>query len=301
MHRFRRMEQPAPASMDLAGPGGMLYEALLYSFANGATDETASPGASTVAHDIRRSWFDAAGVLVCRPAEGVRGRFAVALKGGHNDEHHNHNDVGSFVVALDRCAVLLDAGGEVYTSRTFSSRRYESQALNSFGHPVPRVAGAMQRTGVEACARVLKTEFCEAQDTIVFDLRPAYDVPGLEQLQRTFVYSRQDGGSLIVEDRVRFAAPQVFETALITLGNWRREGDMLVVTDGDAVVQVRLLVTGSDFDVQETIIRENMQTSVPPKRIAVVLRQPVTAAQVTQIIMPVAEAAVGGPGHPARV
>ena len=40
--------------------------------------------------------------------------------------------------------IALDAGGEDYTSRTFSSRRYESQALNSFGHPVPRVAGAMQ-------------------------------------------------------------------------------------------------------------------------------------------------------------
>lgn len=31
--------------------------------------------------------------------------------------------------------MLADPGSEVYTSRTFSDKRYESNVLNSFGHP----------------------------------------------------------------------------------------------------------------------------------------------------------------------
>ena len=279
------LEELDPA-VELAGPGGMLCEALVCSFPNASTEGAGQPAAAMVRRDALRSWFDDAGVLICRPDTGVRGRFAVALKGGNNGEHHNHNDVGSFVVAVDKHAVILDAGGEVYTARTFSARRYESQALSSFGHPVPRVAGALQRTGADACARVLRTEFRDAQDTIAFDLRPVYDVAGLEELQRTFVYSRQDGGSLTVQDTVRFSAPQAFETALITLGDWRREGDTLIVTAGDVAVRIRLAVTGSDFDIQESIIREEMRTPAPPRRIALVLRQPVTVAQVTMTITP---------------
>jgi hypothetical protein len=43
--------------------------------------------------------------------------------------------------------VLLEPGVETYTARTFSRRRYESQLLSSFGHPVPVVAVKLQRTG----------------------------------------------------------------------------------------------------------------------------------------------------------
>jgi hypothetical protein len=63
--------------------------------------------------------------------------------------------VGSFVVAVAGDTPLLDPGSEVYTARTFSARRYESQVLNSYGHPVPLVAGQLQRTGRKAEARVL--------------------------------------------------------------------------------------------------------------------------------------------------
>ena len=98
--------------------------------------------------------------------------------------------------------------------------------------------------------------------------------------------SRSAGGSLTVQDTVRFASPQSFETALITLGSWRRAGDALIVSDGAAVVRIGVAVAGGDFDIHEEIIRENMRTPVPPKRIAVVLHQPVIAAQVTLTITP---------------
>ena len=42
--------------------------------------------------------------LALREAIGDENGLAVSIKGGHNAEHHNHNDVGSFVVVVgDRC------------------------------------------------------------------------------------------------------------------------------------------------------------------------------------------------------
>ncbi|MDB6028847.1 MAG: hypothetical protein JWM68_5070, partial [Verrucomicrobiales bacterium] len=52
--------------------------------------------------------------------------------------------------------VLVDPGSEVYTGRTFSSNRYESDVLNSFGHDVPVVAGKLQSAGAKHRAIVLR-------------------------------------------------------------------------------------------------------------------------------------------------
>ena len=59
-------------------------------------------------------------------------------------------------------------------------------------------------------------------DTLVLDLRAAYDVKALRKLERTFVFSRGGGGSLTVTDEVAFDTPQSFGTALITFSEWKR-------------------------------------------------------------------------------
>ena len=103
-----------------------------------------------------RNWFDVAGILIARLGPGVEPPFGAAFKGGHNAEHHNHNDLGSLVVVHDGHPYLLDPGNEVYTRRTFSPQRYESKVLNSYGHPVPVVAGKLQQPGRQAQAKIHK-------------------------------------------------------------------------------------------------------------------------------------------------
>ena len=232
-----------------------------------------------------RDWFDVAGILISRPAPGSACRMGVALKGGHNAEHHNHNDVGSYVVvAGDRC-VILDPGGEEYTARTFSARRYESKLLNSFGHDVPRVAGQLQRTGAEARAKVVKTEFTDAADTLVLDITSAYAVPDLEKLERTFVYSRAGTGSLTVTDHAAFKTPQAFGTALITLGKWKRAGDdRLIVEDANQAVSVAIDSKGAKVDIASDEIHEN--APVTPTRIGIDLAEPAKEVVITLTITP---------------
>ncbi len=277
---LRSWEQIDPVSA-----GSSLYQSMMYSFPNSASlslpAQNASKGPGI------RSWFENAGVLICRPARSSASSLAVALKGGHNNEHHNHNDVGSFVVVSGDRPLLLDPGGEVYTARTFSSRRYESNVLNSFGHPVPLVAGKLQRTGRQALGRVVHEDFSEDNDTLVLDISSAYDVPELEKLHRKFVYSRQGSGSLTVTDEVIFSEPCDFGTALITFDKWQQlSGSSLMIRDQDKALRVDIEVTGADFKIQPETIEEDLSGRRLPTRLGINLTKPVLRAVVCLTIRP---------------
>ncbi|HLA84720.1 MAG TPA: heparinase II/III family protein [Thermoguttaceae bacterium] len=234
-----------------------------------------------------RDWFDKAGVLICRPASESTRSLGVALKGGHNAEQHNHNDVGSFVVALAGHATLVDPGSEVYTRRTFGSRRYESGVLSSWGHPVPRVAGQLQRPGRRAAAKALSTEWTDDADTLVLDLRTAYDVESLKKLTRSFVYSRRGAGGLEVTDRVAFERPEAFGTALITFDSWKRTGpNMLRIGTGEAAVDARIDTGGEPFDIDAKPIEEDLPEKRLPTRLGIDLARPVDRATIRLTIRP---------------
>jgi len=272
------------------GPTNGLLELGLLGFANSASGRPAA----AAPRQEPRDWFADAGILICRPAPGNPNAMGVALKGGHNAEHHNHNDVGSFVVALGGRTPLVDPGSEVYTARTFDSRRrYESKVLNSFGHPVPRVAGRLQQTGRQAAAKVLKTSFTDKADILVLDISSAYAVKDLKKLQRTFVFSREGSGSLTVTDEVEFASPQPFETALITFDKAKPgPGDALLVGDGAGAVKVSIAVTGTrPFRLGSESIQEDLPEGRIPTRWAVELAEPVTSATIRMTITPAARKA----------
>ena len=101
-----------------------LFEEEMHDFAT-------EPDGDTVYNDIE--------VFISR-----RGRYFGALKGGHNGENHNHNDVGNFVVYKDGAPVIIDVGTLEYTKKTFSSERYTIWALQSSFHNLPEIGGMME-------------------------------------------------------------------------------------------------------------------------------------------------------------
>jgi hypothetical protein len=265
------------------GPSKQLPALALYGLPNSAT---AVPVATTEIARPLRDYFQQAGILISRSGEGPSA-FAVAMKAGHNAEHHNHNDVGSFVVALGAATPLLDPGLETYTARTFSNKRYDSNVLNSFGHPVPRVAGQLQRSGREAAGRVLKADFTPTVDTFAIDLRACYDVPSLKRLLRTFTFSREGRGSLTIVDEATFAQPQTFETALVTYSPWKETGiNRLVVGEGPDAVAVELSGGGIPIAIEATSIKENLPNNRVPTRLGLSLAKPTTRAEITLTITP---------------
>jgi hypothetical protein len=267
------------------GPSSRLFTLGLHGFENSASRVAAAERSAP--EQPLREWFPDAGILICRPRPGSKHALGVALKGGHNAEHHNHNDVGSFVVALAGKTPLVDPGSEVYTARTFSGKRYESGVLNSFGHPVPLVAGKMQAGGRSAAAKVLKAESTDEQDVLVLDLRTAYQVEGLKTLNRTFIFSREGTGHLTVTDEVELAAPQSFGTALVTFSDWQDPSpDRLVVGSGPAAVEIEVDAGGKEYAVEAEKIEEDLPGGRIPTRIGINLSEPVTAATLTLSITP---------------
>ena len=285
----RRYSLGADPTADRAmiSPAGRLAQAMIRSFPNSTT---AIPRGKASAGPGIRTWFDKAGVLICRPKPKSKCLIGVALKGGHNGEHHNHNDVGSYVVVAGKTPVLVDPGAEVYTARTFSSKRYVSGVLNSLGHPVPRIAGKLQQSGRSAKGVVVKTNFTDDADTLVLDIRSAYakKTPQLTKLNRTFIYSRAAAGSLTVRDEAAFSKAASFETALITLGKWVRSGrNAIIVRDGGQSLRVEIDTGGASYDIRAEQIKEDVTAKTLPTRIGIALKAPVTEAKVTLKITPV--------------
>lgn len=269
-----------PSELDPLGglTNYMATEALLWMF---RSRDPYHPVRAAVAPALR-DWFSEAALLICRPGADTRRRFSATLLGGNNGVNHNHNDLGSFTVVVDGRTLILDPGMEIYSYRTFSAQRYESKLLNSFGHPVPRVAGQLQEAGAQYRARILASEFTETKDRMVLDLREAYAVPTLVRLEREFVYDRSGDGSLTITDRFEFTAPAEFETALITLGTATRHGNKLHLIQEASALTVEASAESAELDFSEVTIDQTPH----PRRIGIGCRGLMQAGSITLVIRP---------------
>ena len=120
------------------------------------------------------SWWPAIEVMAARSQSGSADGLYLAAKGGHNDESHNHNDVGNFIVYLNGRPVLIDAGSQTYTAKTFSSRRYELWNNQSAYHNLPTINGVMQRQGGEFSAGRIQYENGDRHAQLRLDIAGAY-------------------------------------------------------------------------------------------------------------------------------
>ena len=113
----------------------------------------------------------------------------VVIKGGHNDESHNHNDVGSFMIYVDGKPVIVDAGNMVYTRKTFSAERYSLWNTRSMYHNVPLIGeDGEQRDGKEYRATGIRWD----RETLILHLEDAYPgALGVRELVREAGF--QDG------------------------------------------------------------------------------------------------------------
>lgn len=109
-------------------------------------------------------------------------RYCFATKAGDNDEPHNHNDIGSFILAAEDDQILCDLGAGEYTRQYFDPEtRYSFLCNSSLGHSVPIINGCAQKEGKQYCGTMRR----EADD-VVLSIAHAYDVPALSALERRF-------------------------------------------------------------------------------------------------------------------
>lgn len=224
---------------------------------------------SRPAHRLADSHLDCLGV-----AKLSGGGVTVGAKAGHNEEHHNHNDVGAFVVHRGHTFFVTDPGAPVYSSRTFSERRYESVYTSSRGHSVPVVAGQLQSPG-KRFSGSLTVEGLGGQGAKVIriEMAGAYDVAALSALTRTITL--EPDGRIELADRVVWSsAPGQIEDVFITTlpAAVCADGSAVRIDGGgDGVAELKSIDTPGQFRV------EDMPESLEESRSGALLRRIVFA------------------------
>jgi len=143
-----------------------------------------------------QAWLPATGVLTARQRGGSSQGLFLAAKAGNNGESHNHNDVGTFIIAADGRPLLIDVGVGVYTRQTFGPDRYEIWTMQSSWHSVPEVDGFAQAPGREYAARRVQGLLSASGAELSMDLAGAYPAAaGIRSWRRVIRLDRSGTGA----------------------------------------------------------------------------------------------------------
>lgn len=120
---------------------------------------------------LKNVWVNDVQLLAARSTNGLY----LATHGGHNAEHHNHNDVGDFIVYANGDPLIIDVGRGNYTARTFSPNRYELWFTQSQYHNLPIVNGLGEMAGRAYAAKNVNHITTEKNSLLSMDISSAYN------------------------------------------------------------------------------------------------------------------------------
>jgi hypothetical protein len=165
---------------------------------------------------LQDQYFPAVAWLVIRSNDDRGNQWEFAAKAGHNEEHHNHNDVGSYLVHINGERMILEIGAPEYVKAFFRAEtRYQFLAARSLGHSVPLINGVEQPTGAAFRGEVLEQSITPQQAIFTLDFTRAYPPEaGLVRGVRRFVFNKS-AGALSVTDDFQLARTDALETAII--------------------------------------------------------------------------------------
>jgi hypothetical protein len=162
------------------------------------------------------AFFPSLGVWVVQGRDRNGRLWELAAKAGHNAEHHNHNDVGGFVLAVDGVALATEIGMPEYNADYFSARRYDFLAARTLGHSLPLINGHEQAAGEEFVGTVLCAENDEPLVSFEVDLTNAYPAAAdCHQFVRRLLLDKT-AGLLTWCDEIHLQQPGLVESGFIT-------------------------------------------------------------------------------------
>jgi len=190
----------------------------------------------------RRDWFEEMMWMFARMDPANPAALALAAKGGHNEEMHNQNDVGSFIVHFGGETLIPDVGRGRYTKAYFGPQRYAHFVNASRGHSVPRPNGCEQLPGRQYAAALLEHSVSESADRLVLELKGAYPAEArLQSLRRSITLHRETPqGWVELCDEVCFAGgPGQCQSVLTTFSAVTLEAGCVLIRGERAALIVR--------------------------------------------------------------
>lgn len=183
--------------------------------------------------------------LVGETAEG-RPVLLVAV-GGHNDGHHSHTDVGSFILNVAGESLIPDPGRGLYSKDYFRQGRYANLFNNSYSHSVPRIGGQLQAPGPEFGGRkqfhgrIVEQDARGVTKSAVIEFARAYDLPALTSARRTLELDAATG-TVTLTDVFAFDGPPLsIEEAFVTWDTVTVVGDTAQIVGARTQLDLTIL------------------------------------------------------------
>jgi hypothetical protein len=180
---------------------------------------------------IGSAWLPDIQVMVSRDHDASMKGLYIAAKAGHNQESHNHNDVGSFMVFYNGKPILIDVGAGTYT-KDYGKSWVISSAYHNM---LPIVNGAVQLTGRKYAASNVSFTSDAQKDIFKQDISKTYNEElGLRKWERTITHNK--GKSIVIADKFDFSIKKdsiILPMMLVARPDVTVPGKMVIKT-GDA-------------------------------------------------------------------
>ena len=185
-----------------------------------------------------------------------------AAKGGFNNESHNHNDVGTFILYSNDIPLFIDAGVGTYTKKTFSDERYTIWSMQSDWHSLPVINGVSQSFG----DRFRSADVVCSTDRREFslDISGAYpETAGCTDWKREY---RLSDRKLVVRDSFRLSERKAADAEnFMVSGEVRLPGESYTADGKVKTVPVGRIVVIGDGAVAEMSFPKSLSPHVEVK------------------------------------
>lgn len=186
------------------------------------------------------------------------GDVFLAAKGGHNNESHNHNDIGTFTLFINNKPIFIDAGVGTYTAKTFGADRYTIWTMQSDYHNLPLINGYSQVYGKQYKATDVKAN--KKNKSFSINIANAYpSKSGINEWIREYKIDKQ---VLVIEDSFDITDPtQANQLNFITPGqvNIATKGTIYILEEGQSI---NLVYDANTFTpTVETITQDDTRLS----------------------------------------
>ena len=203
---------------------------------------------------ISGAWLPDIQVMVSRDQEASKKGFYIAAKAGHNQESHNHNDVGSFMIFYNGKPVLIDVGAGTYT-KDYGKSWVISSAYHNM---LPIVNGEVQLTGRKYAASAVSYTSDAQKNVFKQDISKTYNEDlGMRKWERTITHNK--GKSIVIADNFDFSTTRdaiILPMMLVSRPDITVPGKMLVKTGDAETVTISFDQQQFELSVEEINIQD---------------------------------------------
>lgn len=114
-------------------------------------------------------------------------KICMVAKAGHNNESHNHNDCGSFILIKNGRQIICDLGAGLYDKAYFSDTRYDILVNRSASHNIAIINGFEQLAGEKYAAKDVQI----TENGLVCELSACYNDSSLEKYVRSIAMNNK--------------------------------------------------------------------------------------------------------------